>query len=198
MRGPQDDKFYLWIARDGRLVCGDYSCHGGLEFDLDLLEVGGADVFGGVGDGVAPACGPGFGTAFDHFAVLQGDFQFSIGQKVRDIFGMRMHGRDLAGLEVYGEDADVLVFEDDCVAVAGDFGDVLRGSGAGGGVNGGGGEQSCGDDCSRNFHGSPVGLERLLRESPVCRSFGDDTPGDFVGAKGRQGGQGRKRGSIFG
>jgi len=61
------------------LVRGDHSCHGGLEFDLDLLEVGGADVFGGVGDGVAPACGAGFRIAFYHFAVWHGDFQFPIG-----------------------------------------------------------------------------------------------------------------------
>ena len=68
-----------------------------------------------------------------------------------------MHRRDLAWLEVDGEDANVLVFEDDLVAVAGDFDDVLGGSRARGGVDCGGGEQRCAEDGSRNFHGAPVG-----------------------------------------
>ncbi len=65
---------------------------------------------------------------------------------------MRVHWCDLAGLEVYGEDANVLVFEDDLVAVSGDFDDVLGRSGPRGGVNRGGGEKRCAEDCSRNFH----------------------------------------------
>jgi len=44
---------------------------------------------------------------------------------------MRVHRSDLAGLQVHGEDADVIVFEDYAVGIAGDFDDVLRRSGTG-------------------------------------------------------------------
>jgi len=117
---------FLCVNSPGTVYSGrGLLCGLRLEFDLDLLEVGGADVFGGVRDWIAPARGASFGTAFDHFAVRQGDFQFSIGQKIRDVGGMRVHRRDLAGFEVHGEDANLVVFEDDRVAVPGDFDDVL-------------------------------------------------------------------------
>ena len=93
---------------------------------MNLLEVGGANVFGFVGDSVAPSGGASFGVAFDGFAIGHGDLQFSVGEKVGDIVGVRMHWRDLPGLEVNRKDADMVVFEDDGMRVSGDFDDVLR------------------------------------------------------------------------
>jgi len=66
---------------------------------------------------------------------------------------VRVHGRDLARLEVYGEDADVIVFENYLMRVAGDFGNVLRGSGARGGVDRGGEKERSAEDGSRESHG---------------------------------------------
>jgi hypothetical protein len=126
----------IWLTA-GRLVCGDYFGYGGLKLDLDLLEVGRANVLSFVGGGVAPAGGARFDDAFHGFAAGQSDLQFSIGQEIGNIFGVRMHGSDLARLDVHGENADVFVFEDDAMGIAGDLDDVLRRRGARGGVEGG-------------------------------------------------------------
>src|SRR5713101_7120935 len=98
---------------------------------------------------------------------------------------MRVHWRDLAGLEVYGEHANVLVFEDDLVAVAGNFDDVLGRSGARGGVNRGGGEKRCPEDCSRNFHGVSCWVGMIVERVSCVQWRGVETPGVFVGASGK-------------
>lgn len=83
-----------------------------------------------MGGGFGPESGAGLEVALGGFAVGASELQFGVAEDVDDAGGVRMHGRDCAGFDVHGEDADLIVFEQDGVGVGCYFHDVLGGSGA--------------------------------------------------------------------